>query len=117
MTPSINDIKIAMFKKKEPNMLHVYCYGQTKSSIHQARIRIACSKLIPHLFHSHLTKNPSYAYGHPVADPTHFFLNCPRYAAIRIELVSNLALISRVTTFVLLYGNIELDIDEKKTYC
>ena len=32
-----------------------------------------------------------------VEDPIHFFLNCPRYAAIRIEFVNNIALISRVT--------------------
>ena len=77
-------------------------------------MRMACSKLNQHLFHNHLIENPSCACGHPVEDPTHFFLNCPRYAAIRIELVNNIALISRVTTAVLLYCNTELGIDENK---
>ena len=79
--------------------------------IYQARIRMGCSKLNQHLFHNHLIENSSYATSHPVEDPTHFFLNFPRYAAIRIELVNTVALI---TTAVLLYGNTELDIDKNK---
>ena len=73
---------------------------------------MACSKVNQNLFHNHLIENPSCVCGHPVEDPTLFFLHCPRYAAIRIELVNNIALISRVTTAGLLYGNIELGIVE-----
>ena len=75
---------------------------------------MACSKLKQHLFNNHLIENPSCACGHPVEDPTHLFLNCPRYAAIRIELTNNIALISRVTMAVLLDCNTELAIDENK---
>ena len=81
-------------------------------SIHHARIRMACSKLNQHIFHIHLIENPSCACGHPVEDLTHFFLNCTRYVTIRIELTNNIALISRVTMAVLLYGNTELGIDK-----
>ena len=45
-----------------------------------------------------------HVHGHRVEDPTHFFLNYHRYAAIRIEL----------TTAVLLYGKTDLSIDENK---
>ena len=42
-------------------------------------------------------------------------LNCHRYAAaIRIELVNNFALISRITTGVVLYDNTEFDIEQSK---
>ena len=73
---------------------------------------MACSKVYQNPFHNHLIANPFG--GHPVEDPTHFLLNCPGYAAIRIELANNIALISRVTMVVLLYGNTELGIDENK---
>ena len=52
--------------------------------------------------------------GHPVKYPTHFFLKCSRYVAIKIELVNNVSLISRITTAVLLYGNTELGVFENK---
>ena len=87
IAPSIKDFKIAICKKKEPNML--YYYEQRWPSIHHARIRMACRKLNQHLFHNHLIDNPSCACGHPVEDPTHFFLNCPRYAATRTDFKSN----------------------------
>ena len=115
MAPSIKDFKMAICNKKEPTML--YHYGQRWPCIHHARIsyRIACSKLNPHLFHNHLIENPPCACGHPVEDPTHFFLNCSRYTTIRIELRNNIALISRVSMSALLYGNTESGIDENKS--
>ena len=78
------------------------------------KFRMSCSKLNQHLFHYHLIENPSCGCHHTVEDPAHFFLNYPRYDAIRIELVNNVALISRITTVVLLYGNTELGIDGNK---
>ena len=75
---------------------------------------MVCITLNQYLFHNHLIENLSCVCGHPVEDPTHFFINCPRYAAIRIELVNNIPLIPRVTMAVLLYGNTKLGIDEKK---
>ena len=75
---------------------------------------MGCSKLNQHLFHNHLIENPSCVCGHPVEDATHYFLNCPRYAAIRIELVNNIAPLSRISTAILLYGNKGLDLAENK---
>ena len=77
-------------------------------------LRCLAEKLNQHLFHNHLIENPSCACDHSVEDLTHVFLNCPRYTAIRIEHENNIALISRVTTAVLLYGSTELGIDESK---
>jgi hypothetical protein len=108
MSPSIKDFKKAISNnRKDTNLL--YYYGQRWPSIHHARIRMGCSKLNQHLFTNHLIENPSCVCGHPVEDATHYFLNCPRYAAIRIDLLNNIALISRVSTAVLLYGNKGLD--------
>ena len=75
---------------------------------------MVCSKLNHHLFHNHLIENPSCACHHPAEDPIHFFQNCARYAAIRIEFANNIALISRVTMAALLYSYTELGIDENK---
>ena len=74
MAPSIKGFKVAIFKKKEPNIL--YFYGQRWPSIHHAGNSMGWNKLNQYLFHNHmhLIENPSYACGHPVQDPTHLFL-------------------------------------------
>ena len=94
-----------------PDVNRLFYYGQRWPSIHHARMRMGCSKLNHHLFNNHLILSPECNCGYHTEDPTHFFLNCPNYAALRISMLDTLTPICRISTGTLLFGDSNCSFD------
>ena len=83
----------------------LFYYGQRWPCIHHARMRMGCSKLNYHLFNNHLVLSPACSCGYHTEDPTHFLLNCPNYAALRLSMLNIISPLCRISTASLLYGD------------
>ena len=77
MAPSIKYFNI----NSKGNELHIIMHKDGLVSIRPEFGWVAVN-----YFHNHLTENLSCSYS--IKDPTHFSLHCPRYAAIRTEVVN-----------------------------
>lgn len=99
---SFSEFKTIFINRKDPNQKLLY-YGERWPSIHHARIRMGCSKLNEHLCNNlHVIQNPNCACGYPQENPSHFFLECPLYAALRIDLFNSITPITQQCTIKLL---------------
>ena len=91
--------------KKEVNKL--FSFGKRIPSIHQARMRIGCSKLNAHLcYNLHVIPSPQCQCGCPLEDPNHFFFTCPIFLAQRTSLLNIITHISNnINIETLLHGD------------
>ncbi len=106
--------KLESFKKaitkdlKKCNIL--YFYGKRWPSVHHARIRIGCSKLKSDLYlNLHVINNQICTCGYRKEDAKHFFMHCPLYNDIRLDLYNAIYVYSPVTLNIILYGNPRLE--------
>ena len=109
---SVSEFKRHLNKEiKEPNVLHYY--GSRWASIHHARMCLDCSKLKYDLcFHLHVIDDPSCACGAPYEDVHHFFIECPLYNHIRVDLVNTVSSSTTFNLHNLLYGSSELELKD-----
>ena len=78
-------------------------------------MRIGCSKLKYDLcYNLHVINNPSCPCGALVEDANHFFLSCPNYDNLRLELFNAISVYSEVTIQIILHGNVNLNINLNK---
>ena len=84
----------------------LYYYGQRWPSVHHARLRMGCSKLRCDLFFNlHVIDDPKCACGALIEDAHHFFVQCPTYDGIRIQLRNAFPEGADFTINNILYGN------------
>ena len=77
---------------KEANKLYVYGHG--RSTINHCRMRLGLSHLRSHLFNYNLI-NAAFCENedcdHLAETPSHYFLNCPKYADERQDMLSEIS--------------------------
>ncbi len=107
---TLDDFKISLKKgKKEPNVL--YYYGKRWPSVHHSRIRIGCSKLNYDLCYKlHVINEPYCICG----EIDHYFLECPNFVDLRIDLFNAISAYSYVDLEVILQGSANLNEDQNK---
>ena len=104
------------FKRKltedTPTIPNYYFYG---NRIDQSctRFLTECSSLNYHLYCRNLVPSPDCVCGE-VENNNHHLLRCPRYAAIRNKIVNLFLRHSNVTVDILLYGNINLPVNNNE---
>ena len=100
-------------KEKEINVL--YYYGKRWPSVHHARLRLGCSKLNYDLCKNlHVIENQDCSCGSKKEDAFHYFMTCPNYMNIRIDLFSAISIYSHVTLPIILNGNPKLELSKNK---
>ena len=110
--PSLEDFKASIKPKRTCNIL--YYYGKRWPSVHHSRIRIGCSKLKFDLcYNLHVVDDPICACGH-VEDANHFFLTCPNYVNIRLDLFNVVSIFTEVKLTTLLEGDPILTEEQNK---
>ena len=88
----------------------LYYYGKRWPSIHHARLRLGCSKLNSDVcYNLHIPDiNPECSCGNGIEDAKHFFLSCPNYANIRVQLKNKLEEKCKFYLQFILYGSKDL---------
>ena len=76
-----------LFPQKVPPY---WSYGERRVSIYHTRLRLRHSSLNAHLVAHGLGESRACECGHHTEDTIHYFFNCPRYAALRPELLASL---------------------------
>ena len=114
-----NSDSLSTFKQRlkgdEPEYIVLYYYGSRWPSVHQARLRIGCSKLNSDLcFRLHVKSDPSCACGAQVEDAQHFLLTCPLYNDLRTILEAEVLRFCELNLNTLLYGNHALSLNDNK---
>ena len=111
---TVSEFKSSLHQNdKEVNVL--YYYGERWAQIHHSRLRIGCSMLKADLYYKlHVIDSPTCRCGHPVENAEHFFLHCPLYNNIRVNLSTIISRLSRLTIKTILFGDTSLDIDTNK---
>ena len=98
--------------KPTKNDLFYFAINRYAGVIH-ARLRTGCSKLNAHLCNNlHVIDNQSCSCGHFREDPFHFFLECPRYVALRNVLYMEVVQYSNFNISTLLYGDSNLSLSD-----
>ena len=94
----------------------LYYYGQRWPSVHHARLRIGCSKLKYDLcYNLHVIENPNCTCGALEETTFHYFLACPHFVELRLQLFNVISVYCEVTLETILYGNINLRENQNKT--
>lgn len=105
---SLTTFKQSQIKSKNKHSNIVY-YGERWASVHHARMRLGCSKLNNHLFNNlHVAHSSSCSCGHLNEDPSHFFLECPNYTALRDDLLNVINQLAQCNIETILFGNDKL---------
>ena len=100
--------------KDEANIL--YYYGERWPSIHHARLRLGCSKLNYDLcYNLKVIDNPCCTCGAETENAFHFFMQCPNYFELRLNLFSTISAFCQVTLGTILSGNDHLSVDQNHT--
>ena len=80
-------------------------------SIHHSHLRIGCSKLNHDLHYNlHVVENALCACGALDEDVHHFFLECPNYTDLRMQLFNAISAYTNVTLEIILHGNNNLNL-------
>ena len=107
------DYVMELMKVKNNDIFYI---GNRAENIKHAQLRMNCSKLNAHLFSLHVVDTSACLCGNPVEDNYHFFLDCPLYYMLRINLFQQLQSleINDIDISLLLYGSDNYDF---KTNC
>ncbi len=90
----------------------IYYYGKRWPSVHHARMRIGCSKLNYDLFYNlHVVDAPSCNCGAELENAEHFFLHCPLFQNIRVDMLNEIQGVVPINVDNLLFGNAEYDLE------
>ena len=92
----------------------LYNYGERKCNIIHAQLRMQCSNLKAHLLALHVIDDPICTCHTGIEDTAHFFLHCPLYYTYRLDLMNTVNSVSYFEINVLLYGDMELDLEANK---
>ena len=79
--------------------------GDRKFNILLTKLRHKCSALNADLYRVNLVQSPVCPCGHHCEDASHFFLECNLYIELRRTLLMNLANVTNINLYVILYGN------------
>jgi hypothetical protein len=113
---NINFFKSKICPKRNSNHFKLLYYGERWPNIHHARIRMGCSRLNHHLHRTlHVIDSSECACGYPTENPEHFFLNCPIYDALRLNLlyvIDDVRADQDIET--LLYGDANISFEKNK---
>ena len=94
-------------QSNEKNIL--YYYGKRWPSVHHSRIRVGCSKLKSDQGNNlHVIDECMCICGAKIENSKHYFLECPQYMDLRLELFNAISVYSCVTLDVILHGNLML---------
>ena len=52
--------------------------------------------------------------GHPKEDANHFFMKCPTFSNLRLDLFNSISVYSKISLKIILYGNNSLDLEKNK---
>lgn len=108
----LSSFKMKICPTNNKNPLFYYAVNRYAGVIH-ARLRTGCSKLNAHLCNNlHVIDDESCSCGHFREDPFHFFMECPRYVALRNELFTKVVQYSNFNISTLLYGDPDLSLSE-----
>ena len=111
--PNLEEFRF-LLKEKHKDCNILYYYGKRWPSLHHSRIRIGCSKLKSDLcFNLHVIEDPL-CYCGEIEDAHHYFLHCPNYLDIRINLFSFISAYAPVSLDIILYGKNELSLELNK---
>lgn len=112
-----NAESITSFKRQLDNdhskIPSYFYYGNRLSQILHTRLRTECSSLNYYLNRRNLVPSPLCVCG-VVENNHHFLLICPRYSAIRDDMINTVIRYSNVTLDVLLFGNETLSIEDNE---
>ena len=104
--------------QKLPNTNNVsnvlYNYGERKFNVIHAQLQMQCSDLKAHLLALHVIDDPICTCQTGIEDTSHFFFHCPLYYTYRLNLMNSVNSVSNFEINVLLYGDIELDLEANK---
>ena len=107
--PSISAFKNKVKLKDEK--FNLFLLGKRKHQIWHAKIRMGCSGINSHLCHFlHVIDSPECPCGFACESPAHFFLNCPLYAAHRINMINVITAITDCNINIILFGDKNLDL-------
>jgi hypothetical protein len=101
-------------KIKKPSLLY---YGDRWINVHHARMRMGCSLLKYDLFYNiHVIPSPVCSCGLDDETIEHFFLQCPIYADLRVNLLEAFHSrgIENINMDILLNGSSDLSNEENK---
>ena len=74
-------------------------------------MRLNCSNLNGDLFNLHVVDNPTCSCSFPIEDAKHYFLDCPLFAAQRVNMVTSISQITECTLQTILSGNDRLSFE------
>ena len=111
-SPSLEAFKARLNRNTVKPPIYYYA-GSRLGQIYHTRLRLKCSCLHQHLFLKKIIANPLCECG-AVEDTQHFFLNCYRFRNLRLELFNKISTFCQPTLEVILYGNVNISIDDNK---
>ena len=111
-SPSLEAFKARLNRNTVKPPIYYYA-GSRLGQIYHTRLRLKCSSLHQHLFLKKIIANPLCECG-AVEDTQHFFLNCYRFRNLRLELFNKISTFCQPTLEVILYGNVNISIDDNK---
>ena len=111
---SLEEFKTKVQINREvPNIL--YYYGERWPAVHHSRLRIGCSKLKFDLcFNLKVIENPQCSCGARYENAFHFFMQCPNYADIRLNLFSIISIFTKVTVDTIFHGHTDLTSEQNE---
>ena len=126
-----NTILISLFKKflsrffDIPNYNKYYDFSIDRySSILHTRLRLNCSALNYYLFKINCSLSPACTCGAKCESLIHYLLQCPRYAALRLSLLSAAAQVYGDSWYLLsdsqkvklfLFGSVDLNTEDNRS--
>ena len=85
--------------------IHEYIFhGKRRLQVIHTRIRTKCSSLSQHLYSKGIVESPLCVCG-SVESAEHYFLNCFRYDAIRMEMMRSIENIARFCLNTIMFGD------------
>ena len=95
--PSKEQFKFYLHEKKNKKNT-LYYYGKHWPQVHHSHIKIGCSNLKHDLcFNLHVINDPICECGADIEVAQHFFLNCPSYTDLCLDLFNQIAPFSAPT--------------------
>ena len=94
----------------------LYSIGERNLNIIHSKIRVGCSNLNSDLcFNLRVKDNPFCSCGSFIENAHHFFIECPIWHDLRLELISTISELTPLNLNIFLYGDRNLSLEQNMT--